>query len=302
MSERFTAIALQVSPYKVPLALNYWATLLRSTITPISAVAEPVKPTSAGPNAPKAETLGSVARMFGPSCISELSSALRPVSTDDLADSSLLRGIAPFRGFLGTYVISAAFGTSNALARSLVLQKEDHMQKAITVRETFASRVNAEQARERLEDCGFARNSMNIIRAGSDFELAIRTRPENADRVQGCIESSGLMEEARLYSTEMRGYTPSVAQSIVLVGALAALGGGLYYAYTRQREIGLRYPAGQRKAVQSLYRAHRAPLEHSSKTDCDLPENSKESLDQKLDHALTETFPTSDPVSVSITR
>jgi hypothetical protein len=33
-----------------------------------------------------------------------------------------------------------------------------------------------------------------------------------------------------------------------------------------------------------------------------LPENSKENLDAKLDHAIEETFPTSDPISVSITK
>jgi len=33
-----------------------------------------------------------------------------------------------------------------------------------------------------------------------------------------------------------------------------------------------------------------------------LPENSKANLDRKLDHAIEETFPTSDPVSVSITK
>ena len=33
-----------------------------------------------------------------------------------------------------------------------------------------------------------------------------------------------------------------------------------------------------------------------------LPENSKENLDRKLDHAIEETFPTSDPVSVTITK
>jgi hypothetical protein len=37
-------------------------------------------------------------------------------------------------------------------------------------------------------------------------------------------------------------------------------------------------------------------------TDNALPENSKESLDRKLDHAIEETFPTSDPVSVTITK
>ena len=37
-------------------------------------------------------------------------------------------------------------------------------------------------------------------------------------------------------------------------------------------------------------------------TDKTLPENSKENLDRKLDHAIEETFPTRDPVSVTITQ
>lgn len=36
--------------------------------------------------------------------------------------------------------------------------------------------------------------------------------------------------------------------------------------------------------------------------DKNLPENSKENLDRKLDEAIEETFPTSDPVSVKITK
>jgi hypothetical protein len=39
-----------------------------------------------------------------------------------------------------------------------------------------------------------------------------------------------------------------------------------------------------------------------TKKDERLPENSKKNLDKKLDHALKETFPTSDPVSVKITK
>ena len=39
-----------------------------------------------------------------------------------------------------------------------------------------------------------------------------------------------------------------------------------------------------------------------AKKDDKLPENSKKNLDKKLDHALEETFPTSDPVSVKITK
>jgi hypothetical protein len=42
--------------------------------------------------------------------------------------------------------------------------------------------------------------------------------------------------------------------------------------------------------------------ETASPKDKKLPENSKKSLDAKLDHALEETFPTSDPVSVKITK
>lgn len=37
-------------------------------------------------------------------------------------------------------------------------------------------------------------------------------------------------------------------------------------------------------------------------TDRTISENSKENLDRKLDHAIKETFPTSDPVSVTITK
>ena len=44
-----------------------------------------------------------------------------------------------------------------------------------------------------------------------------------------------------------------------------------------------------------------APQEKKKK-DEKLPENSKKNLDKKLDHALEETFPTSDPISVKITK
>jgi ElaB/YqjD/DUF883 family membrane-anchored ribosome-binding protein len=51
---------------------------------------------------------------------------------------------------------------------------------------------------------------------------------------------------------------------------------------------------------QSMPSEPRKPAE--CPPDCDLPENSKANLDAKLDHAIEETFPTSDPVSVSITK
>jgi hypothetical protein len=40
----------------------------------------------------------------------------------------------------------------------------------------------------------------------------------------------------------------------------------------------------------------------SGPSDAALPENTRENLERKLDHAIEETFPTSDPVSVTITK
>jgi hypothetical protein len=42
--------------------------------------------------------------------------------------------------------------------------------------------------------------------------------------------------------------------------------------------------------------------ETASPNDDKLPENSKKNLDKKLDEAVEETFPASDPVSVKITK
>ena len=173
------------------------------------------------------------------------------------------------------------------------------MQDTIAIRETFASRDEAEEARERLEYGGFARNSMNIMRVDDQYELAIHTRPENRDRVQECLSGSDLMFEAHRYGREISEHAPSPGQMALLFGVVAAVGAGVYYAYTRQREF---FAApGHRSAVRRLYEAHREEHERGT-SDCDLPENSQENLDHKLDHALKETFPTSDPVSVSITR
>ena len=87
--------------------------------------------------------------------------------------------------------------------------------------------------------------------------------------------------------------------ALLLGGLMAALGIALYYSLRT-------YPTAERSAVRRLYRAYRDERKgrrsQPQKQDCRLQENSTESLDRKLDHALEETFPTSDPVSVSITR
>jgi hypothetical protein len=177
------------------------------------------------------------------------------------------------------------------------------MLDTITVRERFPSRDDAEAARERLKYSGFGRDRMAITRIGDNYELAIHTSPDNRDRVQDYIKSSDMMFQARRYAREMREYGPSGRQSALLLGVIAAIGAGLYYAYTRRRDLYAQtYPSGERSAVRKLYRAHRQPsMAQERRPDCDLPENSQENLNDKLDHALKETFPTSDPVSVSIT-
>ncbi len=48
--------------------------------------------------------------------------------------------------------------------------------------------------------------------------------------------------------------------------------------------------------------SHSGVGQTASPKDKKLPENSKESLDKKLDEGVEETFPASDPVSVKITK
>ena len=178
------------------------------------------------------------------------------------------------------------------------------MRDTIIIRERFSSRDDAEEARQRLEYAGFAHDSINITRIGDDYELAIHTRPENRARVQDCMERSDLMFEARRYARQISEHSPSPGQTALLFGVIGAVGGVLYYAYTRRRDLwATTYPLRDRSAVRRLYEAHREPATATgSKPASELPENSQENLDGKLDQALEETFPTSDPVSVSITR
>ncbi|HMO28882.1 hypothetical protein [Enterovirga sp.] len=49
-------------------------------------------------------------------------------------------------------------------------------------------------------------------------------------------------------------------------------------------------------------RKHTGFGETASPGDRKLPENSKEALDKRLDEASEESFPSSDPISVQITR
>jgi hypothetical protein len=77
-----------------------------------------------------------------------------------------------------------------------------------------------------------------------------------------------------------------------------AVGGNGYFKVCFLRPKG--------KPMTTLLRSSELPEEDrkppKEKPDHTLPENSDENLDGKLDQALEETFPTSDPVSVKITK
>jgi hypothetical protein len=168
---------------------------------------------------------------------------------------SVTRGMRP--GSLTTSELSR-------VPRIVPKSTEGDMDDRITVRETFSSRDEAEEARERLEYGGFARNSMNIMR-GDQFELSIHTRPENRDRVQECIEGSDFMFEARRYGRQISEHAPSPGQTALLVGVIGAVGAALYYAYTRSRDLhAATYSSRERSAVRRLYEAHREEHERGT--------------------------------------
>ena len=132
------------------------------------------------------------------------------------------------------------------------------MRDTIIIRERFYSRDDAEEARERLEYSGFAHSSINIMRIGDEYELAIHTRPENRDQVQDCLSRLDFMSEARRYGREMSEHAPSPSQIALLFGIVGAVGAAVYYAYTRRRDLYAEtYPARDRSAVRRLYEAHR---------------------------------------------
>src|SRR5215208_6271138 len=151
-------------------------------------------------------------------------------------------------------------------SRICLRSAEAYMRDTIIIRERFPSREDAVEARQKLEVAGFVHDSINLMRVGDQYELAIHTRPENRDRVQECLSGSDFMFEARRYGRELSEPAPSPGQIALLFGVVAGIGAGVYYAYTRQRDLyAATYPSGEREAVRRLYQAHHE--EHERGTD-----------------------------------
>jgi hypothetical protein len=66
--------------------------------------------------------------------------------------------------------------------------------------------------------------------------LAIHTRPEHAQRVQDCINSSDLMLQAARYGRLLGEHAPSAGQSLLLLGGIATTAVALVYAFSRNRQ------------------------------------------------------------------
>jgi hypothetical protein len=110
------------------------------------------------------------------------------------------------------------------------------MANTIIIRKAFSSRDDAEAARDRLHYGGFPREDIAIVGVGEQFELALHTRPEDAQRVQDCINSSDLMLQAARYGRLLREHAPSAAQSLLLLGGIATTAVALVYAFSRNRQ------------------------------------------------------------------
>jgi hypothetical protein len=110
------------------------------------------------------------------------------------------------------------------------------------------------------------------------------------------------IDELRLVAALVQRKAPAEAeaftgwvQEVALKVAEAAKEGGIL-------GIGGVAVSEAERATLAELAAALAPRSAANERSGDLPENSKENLDRKLDHAITETFPTSDPVSVKITK
>jgi hypothetical protein len=110
------------------------------------------------------------------------------------------------------------------------------MPNTIIIRQAFASRDDAEGARERLQYGGFPREDIAVVGFGERYELAIHTRPEHAQRVSDCINSSDLTLQAARYGRLIREHAPSAGQSLLLLTVIAATAGALAYALRRNHQ------------------------------------------------------------------
>jgi hypothetical protein len=110
------------------------------------------------------------------------------------------------------------------------------MPNTITIRKAFSAGDDAAAARDRLASAGFAREDIAVDRVDQHFELSIHTAPEHAQRFRDAINSSDLTVHAARYVRLFREHARPAAQSVLLLGIIAAMAGALTYALRRNHQ------------------------------------------------------------------
>lgn len=101
------------------------------------------------------------------------------------------------------------------------------MSDSCVVSGTFPSLKAARSMRERLSRTGFARNSVDIERAGEDFRVSIHTREDNRDRADRILSGSPLADDLRYASAQT---FDTLKDNRLLTLGLAAVAGFLLFA------------------------------------------------------------------------
>jgi hypothetical protein len=145
---------------------------------------------------------------------------------------------------------------------------------------SFPTREEAEQARIRLEENGFARNSIDLDRRDDgSYTVEVHTREENLPHVEELLHTSASMYAARRFTSNL--ITTATANPLVVAGA-AALGALVIYNLL---------PRNRRPTVYSI----REFPSRMRETMRDLPETAREAMQtvqqaaRDLPGAVTET-------------
>jgi hypothetical protein len=134
------------------------------------------------------------------------------------------------------------------------------MARTTVIREVFPSRDEAEAARDRLTDHGISLTNISMTGSGGPCELIVRTHPEDRHRAEQAIHESWWAHEAHQYGRQLYEHAPSRGQSFLLLGAIAAAGVGLAWAFTRtHHEQNYRPRVTTRRNREGGYRDTAAP-------------------------------------------
>jgi hypothetical protein len=99
---------------------------------------------------------------------------------------------------------------------------------------SFPTRDEAEQARRRLEENGFARNSIEIDRRqDGTFTVEVHTREKNLPRVEQLLHTSAPMYAARQFGSDVM--RTATTNPLVLIGGAALAGLVIYSLLPRNR-------------------------------------------------------------------